>query len=57
MYKQQLKEMTYTCIQCENEENPKIPRPQFITNPCLTCVYNAEMLKENNFIQKPKRYA
>jgi len=57
MHKQQLKAMEQVCLNCENDINPKTPSPQYAQNPCVDCIYNAVMVKTNNFIQKLIRSA
>jgi len=57
MHQQQLKAMEQVCLNCENEANPKTPSPQYVQNPCVDCIYNAEMVKTNNFMQKLIRSA
>lgn len=54
MRQDQLKNMNNNCSQCVRYANPKTPQPQLVNNPCINCMYNAVMVKSNNFESKPR---
>ena len=48
LVKSQLSNMVKNCGACFYKESPKVPLPDG-PSPCYTCMYNAIMIKTNNF--------
>ena len=47
------------CNECKGQPREKLPSPGWADNACITCLYNAQMPKTNNFdpINDGKTYA